>query len=348
MEDVLKDAHDAPPRSIRLGCDCAGLETPAMALTALQIPFVHIWSCDIDKNVRKQVMANWSPQHWYDDLLLRDPYITPPIDWYFCGWPCQPFSSAGALGSFDDGRGDVFFGAVRLMEVRRPTAFVLENVKNLISIDQGRAWHTVMHTLKNMGDGAYEIHWKIVDTQDHGVPQHRERVYIVGLLKSAKVGDFIWPETLPRVPLSGFLDNLTPVIAQRPKRGTVAQRNLSRVLQSIRKQGRCPEKEDIVVDIDASEKRCHYMISRSPTLLKSRGAGYWITSKARRMTTAEQARLQGMSPCFQQVVSDRIMGGQIGNAMSQNVLERLLIRLLPAAGLVPSSFCLADRWARAI
>jgi len=83
-------------------------------------------------------------------------------------------------------------------------------------------------------------------------------------------------------------------------------------------------------------------------LTKSRARGFWLTSRGRRMTLDEQLRVQGMQRSFKQVVSDRVLGGQIGNAMSQNVVERLLIQLLPAAGLISKEQPLHDRWAAAV
>ena len=91
-----------------------------MALDALQVPYIHEFSCDVDRQVRKQILPNWSPIKWYDNLLLRDPFKAPDVDLYVAGWPCQPFSGSGSRKGLGDERADVFFGCARFIEVRKP------------------------------------------------------------------------------------------------------------------------------------------------------------------------------------------------------------------------------------
>merc|ERR1712061_851959 len=106
-----------------------------------------------------------------------------------------------------------------------------------------------------------------------------------------------------------------------------------------------PLKKTFVIDLDASPKFRSVMRNRTMCMTKSRASGYWVTSRGRRMNLNEMLRCPGMRRCFKQVVSDTALGCQIGNAMSQNILERLFVNLLPAAGLVQRSVHLHDRWA---
>merc|ERR1719464_1740149 len=108
-----------------------------------------------------------------------------------------------------------------------------------------------------------------------------------------------------------------------------------------------PLKNTFVIDLDSSPRFCTVMENRLMCMTKSRAGGYWVTSRGRRMNLDEMLRCQGMRRCFKQVVSDKALGGQIGNAMSQNILERLFVSLLPAAGLVQRGTRLRDRWAAA-
>jgi site-specific DNA-cytosine methylase len=116
-------------------------------------------------------------------------------------------------------------------------------------------------------------------------------------------------------------------------------------LASLRAKGHNPDRETWIIDIFGNWT--HGMLGKSPCLTRTRAAagGHWITTRSRLMSVPEMLRLQGMSPALNCVgITERQMGCMIGNAMSVNVLERLLVRLLPAVGLV-SGTCLRDRWA---
>ena len=113
------------------------------------------------------------------------------------GFPCQPFSLAGVskkrslgreTGFRDKTQGTLFFDVARIIAAKRPAAFLLENVKNLTSHDRGRTFKVILDALQN--ELGYEVHWKVVDGQ-HFVPQHRERIYIVGFRSKT---DFTWDD----------------------------------------------------------------------------------------------------------------------------------------------------------
>lgn len=95
------------------------------------------------------------------------------------GFPCQTFSIAGKRRGFDDTRGTLFFDIARILKARRPRNFVLENVKGLLSHDDGRTFKTIISTLAELG---YCVEWQVLNSKNFGVPQNRERVYIVGHL----------------------------------------------------------------------------------------------------------------------------------------------------------------------
>eukprot|EP00437_Effrenium_voratum_P033962 CAMPEP_0181476626 /NCGR_PEP_ID=MMETSP1110-20121109/41802_1 /TAXON_ID=174948 /ORGANISM="Symbiodinium sp., Strain CCMP421" /LENGTH=388 /DNA_ID=CAMNT_0023601911 /DNA_START=53 /DNA_END=1219 /DNA_ORIENTATION=+ len=339
-------------RPIRIGTDCSGMETPVMALQALKVEYEHMFSCDIDAKVKQQVLANWAPQVWFDDLMTRNNQAktTPSVDLYVAGFPCQSFSNAGLGRGFNDKRGEVFFGCTSYIEAKRPRVFVLENVKAILSNDGGNTFKTVMSTLRGLGKGAYHVSHKVLDTQDHGVPQSRQRVYFVGIRKDtvpAQFGGFEWPEELPRVSIEPLLEprDAAPTMQDLPaKGGKTAYNGAKEVLQQLRKKGQDPLNQTFLIDIDASARFRNFMRDRCPCMTKSRASGYWVSSRGRRMTLEEMLRCQGMERSFEQVVSDRALGAQIGNAMSQNILERLFVKLLPLAGLVSPDKALKDRW----
>ena len=121
----------------------------------------------------------------------------PDCDVILAGFPCQPFSVAGVskkrslgreTGFRDKTQGTLFFDVARIIADKRPAAFLLENVKNLTSHDRGRTFKVILDTLQN--ELGYKIHWKVIDGQNF-VPQHRERIYIVGFRSKT---DFTWDD----------------------------------------------------------------------------------------------------------------------------------------------------------
>jgi len=339
-------------RPLKIGTDCSGMETPVMGLIKLKVPYEHMFSCDIDRHVKTQILKNFPPKKWYDDLMTRDNNAasTPAVDIYLAGFPCQPFSAAGLQKGFKDKRGMVFYGCCDYIESKLPRAFILENVKRLISHDGGNTFEQIMHSLKGIGGGAYEIQTKLLSSQDHGVPQSRPRIYIIGIRKDCKQCNFEFPEPVARVSIDTCLDPVKrkPTLEELPpKTNKTAYNNVRQVLKDLIAEGVKPLAKTHIIDCDASPAFRSVMRDRTMCMTKSRASGFWVTSRGRRMNVDEMLRCQGMQRSFKQVVSDRQLGAQIGNAMSQNIIERLLVKLLPAAGLVSQDQPLHDRWAAA-
>ena len=115
----------------------------------------------------------------YGDATRIDPTDLPDFDLLVGGFPCQAFSIAGKRAGFDDTRGTLFFEIARILKEKRPRHLVLENVKGLLSHDSGRTFTTIIGVLTDLG---YLVEWQVLNSKDFGVPQNRERVYIVGHL----------------------------------------------------------------------------------------------------------------------------------------------------------------------
>lgn len=131
------------------------------------------------------------------DITQVDADDIPDCDVVLAGFPCQPFSLAGVskkrslgreTGFRDKTQGTLFFDVARIIAAKKPAAFLLENVKNLTSHDRGRTFKVILDTLQN--ELGYEVHWKVIDVQ-HFVPQHRERIYIVGFRSKT---NFTWDD----------------------------------------------------------------------------------------------------------------------------------------------------------
>jgi len=328
------------------------METPIMALKKLKVPIKHVFSCDTDKACKMQITTNFPEAKFFDDLMTRDNYSkdTPAADLYIAGFPCQPFSAAGKGRGLQDARGTVFFGCKSYIEAKKPRMFILENVKAILSNDEGRTWELIWSTLTSLHNGAYHVEYRVLDTQEHGVPQSRPRVYIVGILKAFLPRGFTtlpWPEPLPLLSIEPLLDPIQrrPTMKDLPPRYPKTPYNGAReVLQQLQQEKQAPFSTTYLIDVDASARYRTYMDDKVMCMTKSRPCGFWISSRGRRMNLDEMLRLQGMERCFQQVVSDKHLGAQIGNAMSQNILERIFIKFLPLAGLVDHNMVLKDRW----
>ena len=114
----------------------------------------------------------------------------PNIDCYVCGFPCQPFSTAGDRKGVNDKRGIIFFECLKVIQKKKPKYFILENVKGLLTINEGKTFECIIESLQNLK--IYNVEWKILNTKDYGIPQNRERVFIIGIQKSLKK-KYKWP-----------------------------------------------------------------------------------------------------------------------------------------------------------
>lgn len=126
------------------------------------------------------------------DITKVDEKDIPDHDILVAGFPCQAFSQAGLKRGFDDTRGTLFFEIARILKEKRPKAFLLENVKNLKSHDKGKTYSTIISALEELNYAVYPLIYK---AKDFGVPQNRERIYIVGFNKNVikNHGDYIPP-----------------------------------------------------------------------------------------------------------------------------------------------------------
>lgn len=128
-----------------------------------------------------QIYQKHFPEHKnYGDITTINAEELPDFDLLVGGFPCQAFSIAGKRGGFDDTRGTMFFEIARIVREKQPRLLLLENVKGLLSHDQGRTFYTIISTLDELG---YDLQWQVLNSKNHGVPQNRERVFIVGHLR---------------------------------------------------------------------------------------------------------------------------------------------------------------------
>lgn len=186
---------------MKVGTDFSGIGAPEMALNNLGIEYDQIFSCEIDKFARQSYLAmHQAPGKFYNDITKRNHSEVDQLDLYVAGFPCQAFSMAGERKGFDDVRGTLFFNVAEFIKINQPKMFVLENVKGLLSHDNGRTYQTITDILTNGGgtlnsqisldvfdDGlGYHCYTAVLNTKDFGIPQNRERIFIVGFKEFRK------------------------------------------------------------------------------------------------------------------------------------------------------------------
>ncbi|MFH1661532.1 MAG: DNA cytosine methyltransferase [Candidatus Falkowbacteria bacterium] len=166
---------------IRLGFEKVGFET--------------VFANDFEKSCADTYDLNFKTSKLIvEDIKKIGIDDLPDFDFLLGGFPCQAFSIAGERKGFNDekGRGDLFFDIVKILETRRPTGFLLENVKNLKSHNEGKTFKIIKETLENLG---YYVKYKTLNTMEYGnTPQNRERIYIVGFKDKRHCDNFEFPK----------------------------------------------------------------------------------------------------------------------------------------------------------
>ena len=135
-----------------------------------------VGACEIDKYARSVYAKQFPGVRIWENATTINPKEIPDFDILAAGFPCQAFSIAGQRRGFDDTRGSLFFEIARIAKEKQPSVLLLENVKGLLSHDQGKTFHTILSTLDEIG---YDVQWQVLNSK-YFVPQNRERVFIVG------------------------------------------------------------------------------------------------------------------------------------------------------------------------
>ena len=320
---------------IRLGFEAAGGECG----------FTSEWNEFSQKTYRE----NFGADHpLIGDIVPYDANLIPDHDVLLAGFPCQPFSIAGvskknALGRppgfLDKTQGTLFFDVARIIDAKRPKAFLLENVKNLRSHDKGRTFDTILDVLKN--ELGYKVQWRIIDGK-HFVPQHRERILIVGFREDVEF-DFKALE-LPDVDFGPKLKTiLHPEDGSEwdadggryidPDTGKVHDKytltpKLWQYLQDYAAKHRAAGNGfgfGLVTGNDTSRTLSARYYKDGSEVLVSRGP----RSRPRRLTPRECARLMGFPDDFRIPVSDTQAYKQFGNSVVVPVMEAVAKHMRP-------------------
>jgi len=183
-----------PNVKIRLATMFSGIGAVEFALKRLKLSTEIIFASDNDKFVKQSYFENYkiSEENWYSDVVNIDGNkYKNKIDLLVGGSPCQSFSMIGKRKGFADTRGTLFYEFARVVKESQPKVFIYENVKGLTNHDKGNTFETILATFDELG---YKYSHKILNAKNFGMPQHRERIFVVGFLDNST--DFNFPEPI--------------------------------------------------------------------------------------------------------------------------------------------------------
>ncbi len=280
----------------------------------IRIPFQElggkcVFTSEWDKFAQQTYEVNYNDKPHGDITQINEQDI-PQFDILLGGFPCQAFSIAGKKLGFEDTRGTLFFDVARIIKHHKPRAFLLENVKGLLSHNKKQTFKVIYQTLIDLG---YHVHYKVLNARDFGLPQNRERIYIVGFLEKV---DFEFPEPL-NIPtkLGDILDN------EVDEKYTISDR-LWASHQARKKKN---QEKGWGFGYSLFDENSTYTSTISARYYKD-GSEILIAQKnknPRKLTPIEASRLQGFPKDFKIPVSDTQAYKQFGNSVAVSVIREI-------------------------
>jgi DNA (cytosine-5)-methyltransferase 1 len=276
-----------------------------------------VFSSEWDKFAQQTYEANFGeiPQGDITKVEVRE---VPRHDILVGGFPCQPFSHAGLKKGFNDTRGTLFFDVARIIDKRKPSMVLLENVKGFTTHDKGRTLKVVTETLEDLG---YNVFYKVLNAKDFGVPQNRERIFIVALNKR-KLGSIGFDFPKPTKVETRLGDILESRVDEKYTLSNKLWAGHQRRLREHREKGNgfgyslFNEKSVYTSTISA-----RYYKDGSEILIDQKGIN------PRKLTPREAARLQGFPEKFKIPVSDNQAYKQFGNSVAVPVVYAVAKRM---------------------
>lgn len=274
-----------------------------------------IFSSEWDKYAQDTYEANFGKRPKGDITKIPSSEI-PDHDILLAGFPCQPFSIIGNGEGFADIRGTMFFEIERILRDKRPKAFLLENVKRLVSHDKHRTLKVILNRLEGLG---YFVHWKVLNALDFGLPQKRERVIIIGFNKNY---EFEFPKKkLPMTPLRDVLEDDSRVERKYFVSKKIAKKRLEKI------GGKNSPKPAIWHENKSGNIS---ILPHSCALRSGASYNYLLVNGIRRFTPKETLRLQGFPEDFEIVVSGAQLKKQTGNAVPTPMIEKVGQKMIEA------------------
>lgn len=315
MQNGSDRAGAKPLRFIDLFCGIGGFRQAMVNLSRdMGVASQCVFSSDIDEDCRASYAANFGDTP-VGDIKQVDEHDVPKHDLLLAGFPCQPFSIIGQMRGFDDTRGTLFFDIARILNAQKPRAFVLENVKLLVGHNKGQTLERILETIRGLG---YECQYRVLNALDFGLPQKRERIFIVGYQPGIQ---FEWPKgNAPMTPLAEVLER--KVDRKHYASDHIRNRRWS-VLQ--------PTREPTIWHENKSGHISAYPWSCA--LRAGASYNYLLVNGERRLTPREMFRLQGFPDTYGITSRDTQARKQAGNSVPVPVVQAVIRAVLEAHGL---------------
>ncbi len=269
-----------------------------------------VFSSDIDPHCQIAYEHNFDELPYGDITQIEESEI-PDHDVLLAGFPCQAFSIIGQMRGFEDTRGTLFFDIARILNEKRPKAFILENVKQLIGHNKGKTLQIILQSLKDIG---YHVQYSVLNALDYGLPQKRERVIIVGH-REPILFNYPSPER-----------NYTP-LSEILQTSVDEKHYASEYIRNRRKSKHTSAYPLSIWHENKSGNICSYPYSCA--LRASASYSYLLVNGERRLTPREMLRLQGFPDSYEIAVNDNQVRKQAGNAVPVNIVKSVALKLLP-------------------
>lgn len=283
-----------------------------------------VFSSEWDKYAQQTYEANFNHKPNGDITQIKVEDI-PAFDILLGGFPCQAFSIAGKRMGFEDTRGTLFFDVARIIKYHKPQAFLLENVKGLLSHNKRQTFKVIFNTLSDLG---YNIHYKILNAKHFGLPQNRERIYIIGFLDNV---DFDFPEPLmTKTRLGDILDDKVD------SKYTISDR----LWKSHQERKKRNLEKGWGFGYSSFNEESEYTSTISARYYKD-GSEILIEQKdknPRKLTPKEASRLQGFPENFIIPVSDTQAYKQFGNSVAVSVIREIAKEMLSSLKIIENEF----------
>ena len=197
-----------PEKTVNLATLFSGIGSIEQAFKRLKIKHNIVFAGDIDPFVKQSYFANYkiNEEDWHDDVTkFSATKYKNKVDLLVGGSPCQAFSMVGKRKGLEDTRGTLFYDFARVVSESQPKVFIYENVKGLLNHDGGKTWDVVQSVFFSLG---YKLFAKVLNSKDYGIPQHRERIIVVGFKDNSV--EFVFPSAIPLTrTMQDFLEDYT-------------------------------------------------------------------------------------------------------------------------------------------
>lgn len=289
-----------------------------------------VFTSEIDKACQDVYKLNFGGEIFGDITKIETSQI-PDFEVLLAGFPCQPFSISGKKKGFDDTRGTLFFDICRIIDEKQPKVVVLENVKHIIHHDKKRTFNTILKTLKDLG---YNATYKILSAKDFGLPQNRERIYII----ATKNGFFKFDKLTRKSPvvlkdfldLTGefeYLDKSEYTLIDNPKKQLTGLIFSGYRNKNTWKNGVRPNTEHLS-RVHRQPNRIYSIEGTHPTIPSQETAGRFFIyfpdeNRVRKLTINECYRIMGFPEDFQKHPKTGEQYKQIGNSVAIPVIVEL-------------------------